>query len=52
MPDTNDKQYLDSIIKWDDAGRVSDIHFPFGKLSLDMHNRVVDRGFINKVNLR
>ena len=37
--------FLDASIRWDeDESATFDLHFSFGKISLDKHNRLVDRG--------
>ena len=49
---TDVDSYVESLLNWERSGCVVDLHFPFGKLSLDRYNRVVDREFINNNNLR
>lgn len=39
--------YLESIIKWNDSvDSTFSLHFDFGKINLDLNNRVVDRSHL------
>ena len=39
--------YLESILRWDDQGGLFALHLPFGKITLDRSNKIVDKSYLS-----
>lgn len=46
------RDYVDSVLRWDEQGATFDLHLPFGKIRLDRDNRPVDRTYLNSESVR
>lgn len=44
--DQSSDSYLESILRWDNSGCYFDLHFPFGKITLDRDNKIVDKNYL------